>query len=54
MGGDIDVLVVVRAPDNQTLRDVVLERMHSFTGIRSSRTWLVFEEWNALSSEWLC
>ncbi|MBN7450199.1 Lrp/AsnC family transcriptional regulator [Mycobacteroides abscessus] len=54
VGGDIDVLVVVRAPDNQTLRDVVLERMHSFTGIRSSRTWLVFEEWNALSSEWLC
>lgn len=53
VGGDFDVLVMVRAPDNQTLRDVVLERIHSLAGIRSSRTWLVFEEWNDLRCEWL-
>ncbi|WP_454787801.1 Lrp/AsnC family transcriptional regulator [Mycolicibacterium lutetiense] len=53
VGGDFDVLVVVRAPDNHTLRDVVLERIHSMAGIRSSRTWLVFEEWNNLRCEWL-
>lgn len=53
LGGDFDVLVVVRAPDNQTLRDVVLERIHGFPGIRSSRTWLVFEEWNDTIRGWL-
>jgi len=53
VGGDFDVLVLVRTPDNHTLRDVVLERIHSMTGIRSSRTWLVFEEWSDLRREWL-
>jgi DNA-binding Lrp family transcriptional regulator len=52
-GGDFDVLVVVRTPDNATLRDVVLERIHSLAGIRSSRTWLVFEECSGLRSKWL-
>jgi DNA-binding Lrp family transcriptional regulator len=53
VGGDFDVLVVVRTPDNATLRDVVLERIHSLAGIRSSRTWLVFEECSGLRSKWL-
>lgn len=53
VGGDFDVLVVVRTPDNHTLRNVVLERIHSLAGIRSSRTWLVFEEWSDLRREWL-
>ncbi|OBF26428.1 Lrp/AsnC family transcriptional regulator [Mycobacterium sp. ACS4331] len=53
VGGDFDVLVVVRAPDNKTLRDVVLEQIHSLPGIRSSRTWLVFEEWSDQRCEWL-
>ncbi|QLL09230.1 Lrp/AsnC family transcriptional regulator [Mycobacterium vicinigordonae] len=53
VGGDFDVLVVVRTPDNATLRDVLLERLHGLAGIRSSRTWLVFEECSGLNSEWM-
>jgi DNA-binding Lrp family transcriptional regulator len=53
VGGDFDVLVMVRTPDNTTLRNVVLERIHSLAGIRGSRTWLVFEEWAGPQSEWL-
>lgn len=53
VGGDFDVLVVVRTPDNQTLRNVVLDRIHSLAGIRFSRTWLVFDEWIDLRCEWL-
>lgn|SRR6185312_8112034 len=52
VGGDFDVLVVVRAPDNATLRTVVLERLHGMAGIRATRTWLVFEEWNGLPAGW--
>lgn len=53
VGGDFDVLVVVRTPDNAALRNVVLERIHGLTGVRASRTWLVFEECGGLQSEWL-
>jgi len=53
VGGDFDVLVAVRTPDNHTLRNVVLDRIHSLAGIRSSRTWLVFDEWIDLRCEWL-
>jgi DNA-binding Lrp family transcriptional regulator len=52
VGGDFDVIVVVRTPDNATLRDVVLERIHSLAGIRASRTWLMFEECDSLQPEW--
>ncbi len=44
VGGDHDVLALVRAPDNAALRDVVLDRIQDVPGVRSSRTWLVFEE----------
>jgi DNA-binding Lrp family transcriptional regulator len=44
IGGDHDVLALVRAPDNAALRDVVLDRIQSVPGVRASRTWLVFEE----------
>ncbi|MEO8814130.1 MAG: AsnC family transcriptional regulator [Mycobacterium sp.] len=53
VGGDFDVLVVVRTPDNATLRSVVLESLHGMVGIRGTRTWLTFEEWNGVPSEWL-
>ncbi|MEU1517493.1 Lrp/AsnC family transcriptional regulator [Streptomyces sp. NPDC005811] len=42
--GDFDALVLVRAPDNLTLRKVVLESIHAVPGVRSTRTWLVFDE----------
>lgn len=44
VGGDFDVLVLVRAPDNQALREIVLERIQEVIGVRSTRTWLVFDE----------
>jgi DNA-binding Lrp family transcriptional regulator len=44
VGGDFDVLLLVRTPDNATLRDVVLERIQAVTGVRGTRTWLIFEE----------
>jgi DNA-binding Lrp family transcriptional regulator len=44
VGGDVDILMLVRTPDNATLRDVVLAQVHAVPGVRSSRTWLVFEE----------
>jgi DNA-binding Lrp family transcriptional regulator len=44
VGGDFDVLLLVRTPDNTTLRDVVLERIQAVKGIRATRTWLIFEE----------
>ncbi|MEV5750687.1 Lrp/AsnC family transcriptional regulator [Actinoallomurus sp. NPDC052308] len=44
VGGDVDLVILVRTPDNVTLRDVVLARIHTLPGIRSTRTWLIFDE----------
>jgi DNA-binding Lrp family transcriptional regulator len=44
VGGDFDVLLLVRTPDNATLRDIVLERIQAVEGVRGTRTWLIFEE----------
>ncbi|MFG3707214.1 Lrp/AsnC family transcriptional regulator [Micromonospora sp. NPDC047670] len=52
LGGDHDVLALVRAPDNATLRDVVLGRVQSIAGVLSTRTWLVFDEFDGERSPW--
>ena len=52
LGGDHDVLALVRAPDNAALRDVVLGRVQGIPGVLSTRTWLVFEEFDGLGSPW--
>ncbi|WP_373462490.1 Lrp/AsnC family transcriptional regulator [Streptomyces sp. V3I7] len=52
MGGDYDVMVLVRAPDNTALRHVVLERIQGTPGVRGSRTWLVFEEAHGRGAPW--
>ncbi|MFI6264851.1 Lrp/AsnC family transcriptional regulator [Micromonospora sp. NPDC051006] len=52
LGGDHDVLALVRAPDNAALRDVVLGRVQSIPGVLSTRTWLVFEEFDGARSPW--
>ncbi|MGK5740893.1 Lrp/AsnC family transcriptional regulator [Micromonospora sp. URMC 103] len=52
LGGDHDVLALVRAPDNAALRDVVLNRIQSIPGVLSTRTWLVFEEFDGARSGW--
>jgi len=42
--GTFDLVLLVRAPDMHTLRDVVLERLQSMPEIRSTQTSFVLEE----------
>lgn len=52
VGGDYDVLALVRAPDNTALREVVLEQIQGIPNVRSTRTWLVFEEAPGRGADW--
>lgn len=52
VAGDHDVLALVRAPDNAALREVVLDRVQSVPGVLSTRTWLVFEEFDIPRPTW--
>ncbi|WP_239075681.1 Lrp/AsnC family transcriptional regulator [Planosporangium flavigriseum] len=52
LGGDHDVLALVRAPDNAALRDLVLNRVQAIPGVLSTRTWLVFEEFDGVDTPW--
>jgi DNA-binding Lrp family transcriptional regulator len=42
--GTFDVVLLVRAADMETLRDVVLERLQSMPAVRSTQTSFVLEE----------
>ena len=53
LGGDYDVLALVRAPDNAALRDVVFTEVQRIPGVLSTRTWLVFEEFDGTAMPWL-
>jgi DNA-binding Lrp family transcriptional regulator len=44
VGGEFDVIVLVRARDNGDLRRIVLDEIHGIPGVLSTRTLLVFEE----------
>ncbi len=44
VGGEYDVLLLVRAVDNAALRHVILEQLLLLPGVTSSRTLLIFEE----------
>ena len=44
VGGDFDVLLLVRASDNSHLRRVVLENIQSIPRVRNTRTILIFED----------
>ena len=52
VGGDYDVLARVRTPNNAELRRVVLDRIPDIPGVRSTRTWLVFEEVDGKGADW--
>jgi DNA-binding Lrp family transcriptional regulator len=52
LGADFDVLVLVRAPDNAALRDLVLDRIQGIPGVRTTRTWLVFDEVEGPRADW--
>jgi DNA-binding Lrp family transcriptional regulator len=44
VGGEFDVILLVRAEDNDALRGVVLEQLQSIPGVLSTRTSLIFED----------
>lgn len=52
VGGDFDVLFLVRTPDNTTLRDGVRKRIRAVEGVRGTRTWLNFEEGTGVGLLW--
>lgn len=44
VGGDFDVILLVRARDNEDLRRVVLEELTTMPSVRDTKTSLVFED----------
>ncbi len=44
VGGDVDVMLLVRTMDNDALRRVVLDRLQDMQGVLSTRTLLIFED----------
>jgi DNA-binding Lrp family transcriptional regulator len=42
--GDFDYVALVRMPDVETLRDVILERLHALPEVKSTRTVFVLDE----------
>jgi len=52
LGADFDVLVLVRAPDNAALRDLVLDRIQAIPGVQTTRTWLLFDEIDGPGPDW--
>ncbi|GAB2836019.1 Lrp/AsnC family transcriptional regulator [Lentzea nigeriaca] len=43
-GGEFDVMLLVRAEDNNALRRVVLEQLQTIPGVLSTKTFLIFED----------
>lgn len=52
LASEFDVLVLVHAPDNATLRTLVLERIQAIPGVVATRTWLAFEEIRGSGPAW--
>lgn len=52
VGAEFDVLVLVRTPDNATLREVVLGSLQAIPGVQATRTWLVFAEDRGPGPRW--
>jgi len=44
IGGEFDVIVLVRARDNRDLRRVVLEQIQAIPAVRGTRTQIIFED----------
>ena len=44
VGGDVDVVLLVRTTDNDALRRLVFDRVQAIPGVLSSRTLLIFED----------
>lgn len=50
VGGEFDVILLVRARDNAGLRSLVLDQLQGIPGVLSTRTLLVFEEAEPVSA----
>jgi DNA-binding Lrp family transcriptional regulator len=50
VGGEFDVILLVRARDNEDLRRLVLDEIQGMEGVLTTRTLLVFEEHEPLPS----
>jgi DNA-binding Lrp family transcriptional regulator len=48
VGGDFDVMLLVRARDNCDLRRVVLEELQAIPAVRATRTALIFEDFETV------
>ncbi|MCP2251101.1 Lrp/AsnC family transcriptional regulator [Lentzea aerocolonigenes] len=44
VGGEFDVMLLVRSEDNNALRRVVLEQLQTIPGVLSTKTFLIFED----------
>lgn len=52
LASEFDALVLVHAPDNTTLRTLVLDRIQAIKGVTATRTWLAFEEIRGPGPDW--
>ncbi len=52
LASEFDVLVLVHAPDNVTLRTLVLDRIQAIPGVTATRTSLAFEEIRGPGPDW--
>jgi DNA-binding Lrp family transcriptional regulator len=52
LGADFDALVLVRAPDNAALRELVIDHIQGIPSVRTTRTWLVFDELPGQGADW--
>jgi DNA-binding Lrp family transcriptional regulator len=48
VGGDFDVILLVRARDNNDLRRVVLEELQAIPSVRGTKTSLIFEDFETV------
>lgn len=44
VGGDFDVMLLVRAADNEGLRSVIFDQLQSMKGVLDTQTFLIFED----------
>ncbi|PYI67894.1 transcriptional regulator [Arthrobacter livingstonensis] len=44
VGGDFDVMLLVRAEDNTGLRRVIFDQLQSMAGVQDTQTFLIFED----------
>ena len=44
VGGEFDVILLVRAEDNMGLRHVIFDKLQSMAGVQDTQTFLIFED----------